>query len=62
MKSLGQIGNILKGFDLYVPPKKQTRQIVEYTDLHEWKRQSLLVGKILEDSYLFVGKKILFHS
>lgn len=47
MKSLGQIGNILKGFDLYVPPKKQTRQIVEYTDLHEWKQQSLLVGKIL---------------
>ena len=47
MKSLGQIGNILKGFDLYVPPKKQTRQIVEYTDLHEWKRQSLLMGKIL---------------
>ena len=46
MKSLGQIGNILKGFDLYVPPKKQTRQIVVYTDLHEWKRQSLLVGKI----------------
>lgn len=47
MKSLGQIGNILKGFHLYVPPKNQIRQIVEDTDLHEWKLQSLLMGKIL---------------
>ena len=41
MKFLGQIGNILKGFDLYVPQKNQTRQIVAYTDLHEWKLHSI---------------------